>query len=173
MQEPILLTRPEPDDRPREIEPGLEWLAYWMDSAFQIPGVGVRFGLDALIGLVPGLGDTLTSIVSLYILGAARRYGVSRVTMLRMALNIALDYVVGAVPLVGDLFDVYWKANQMNVALLRRHVLATPAEQRRAHSGDRLFVAALIVVLALLLVSSVMLVYLFVGWLWRLASPAA
>ncbi|MEX2287972.1 MAG: DUF4112 domain-containing protein [Planctomycetaceae bacterium] len=173
MQEPILLTRPDPDDRPRELEPELEWLAHWMDSAFQIPGLGVRFGLDALIGLVPGLGDTLTSIVSLYILGAARRYGVSRVTMLRMALNIALDYVIGAVPLVGDLFDVYWKANQMNVALLRRHVLATPAEQRRARSGDRLFVAVLIVVLVLLLVGSVTLVYLFVGWLWRLASPRA
>lgn len=173
MREPILLTHPEPDDRPREIEPELELLAYWMDSAFQIPGVGVRFGLDAIIGLVPGLGDTLTSIVSLYILGAARKYGVSRVTMLRMALNIAIDYVVGTVPLVGDLFDVYWKANQMNVAILRRHVLATPEEQRRARSGDRLFVAALMVVLVLLLVGSVTLVYLFVAWLWRLVSPVA
>ncbi len=116
----------------QELEPELELLAHWMDSAFHIPGIGLRFGLDAIIGLIPGLGDTLTSLASLYILNAGRRYGVPRVTMLRMAANIAVDYLVGMIPLAGDAFDVVWKANQKNVALLRRHVLATPAEERRA-----------------------------------------
>ena len=102
----------------QELEPELELLAHWMDSAFHIPGIGMRFGLDAIIGLIPGLGDTLTSLASLYILNAGRRYGVPRVTMLRMAANIALDYVVGVIPFVGDAFDVVWKANQKNVALL-------------------------------------------------------
>ena len=88
-------------ERERRIEPELELLANWLDSVFHIPGLGIRFGLDAIVGLIPGVGDTLTSLASLYILNAGRRYGVPRVTMMRMALNIAIDYVLGAVPLVG------------------------------------------------------------------------
>lgn len=126
------------------IDPELEILAQWMDSIFEIPGLGLRFGLDAIIGLIPGVGDTLTSLASLYILNAARRYGVPRVTMARMALNLAIDYIFGFVPVLGDAFDVYWKANLKNVELLRRHVLATKAEERRARRGDWLFVGALI-----------------------------
>lgn len=146
----------------QELEPELELLAHWMDSAFHIPGIGLRFGLDAIIGLIPGLGDTLTSLASLYILNAGRRYGVPRVTMLRMAANIAVDYLVGMIPLAGDAFDVVWKANQKNVALLRRHVLATPAEERRARRGDWLVLAGLVAVLALLLVGAATVVV----WVW-------
>jgi hypothetical protein len=137
--------------RGRRLDPSLELLAYWMDTAFVIPGLGIRFGFDAIIGLIPGLGDVITSLISLYILAAARRYGVPRVTMLRMAFNIAVDTTVGAIPLLGDAFDVYWKANVMNVALLRRHVLATPDEQRTARRKDTLFVVGLIVGLVTLL----------------------
>lgn len=154
---------PPPRRGRRELDPELELLAQWMDSVFEIPGLGIRFGLDALIGLIPGLGDTLTTLASLYILGAARRYGVPRITMVRMAANIALDYVLGAVPLVGDIFDVYWKANLRNVALLRRHLLATPAEERRARSGDWLFVAGLMVLLIMLLVGAVTIAWLIVA----------
>jgi Domain of unknown function (DUF4112) len=157
------------DGRPRtsrrldqELEPELELLAHWMDSAFHIPGIGVRFGLDAIIGLIPGLGDTLTSLASLYILNAGRRYGVPRVTMLRMAANIALDYVVGAIPFLGDAFDVVWKANQKNVALLKRHVLATPAEERRARVGDWFVLAGLVVALVLTLIGAVSVAV----WIW-------
>ncbi|HEV8069534.1 MAG TPA: DUF4112 domain-containing protein [Planctomycetaceae bacterium] len=128
----------------RRLDPQLELLAYWMDTVFYIPGLGVRFGFDAIIGLIPGLGDIITSLISLYILAAALRYGVPRATMMRMAFNIAVDTIVGAVPLFGDAFDVYWKANVMNVALLRRHVLATPEEQRTARRKDTLLVAGLI-----------------------------
>ena len=127
----------------------------WLDSAFRIPGLGVRFGLDALVGLIPGVGDTLTSLASLYILNAGQRDGVPRVTLVRMALNIAIDYLLGAVPLVGDVFDVYWKANLRNVALLRKHALATPVEERKARSADRWFVGALIFGLLVLLVASI------------------
>lgn len=153
----------QPEVRPRyrrELDPELDLLAQWMDSVFEIPGLGIRFGLDALIGLIPGLGDTLTTLASLYILGAARRYGVPRITLVRMAANIAVDYLLGAVPLVGDVFDVYWKANLRNVALLRRHLLATPSEERRARSGDWLFVAGLMALLVTLAVGAVTL-----GWL--------
>jgi len=140
---------------PSALEPELEILAQWMDSVFEIPGLGVRFGLDAIVGLIPGFGDTLTSLASLYILHAARRYGVPRVTMARMALNIAIDYLCGAVPLLGDAFDVYWKANLKNVELLRRHVVASGAEERRARVGDWLFVGGLTLGLVCLLVASV------------------
>jgi hypothetical protein len=127
-----------------------------MDTVFEIPGLGVRFGFDAIIGLIPGIGDLLTSLISLYILAAARRYGVPRATLMRMAFNIGVDTLVGAIPLFGDAFDVYWKANVMNVALLRRHVLATPVEQRAARRKDTLFIAGLILgLLALMAVIAV------------------
>ncbi len=131
---------PRNEDIPGEIEPEIELLARWMDSVFEVPGLGIRFGLDAIVGLIPGVGDTLTSLASLYILNAARRYGVPRVTMARMAMNLGIDYIFGAVPLVGDAFDVYWKANLKNVELLRRHVHATRADERRARAGDWFFV---------------------------------
>jgi hypothetical protein len=139
---PELLDRRAPV---RRLEPQLELLAYWMDTAFRVPGLGIRFGFDAIIGLIPGLGDLITSLISLYILAAARRYGVPRPTLMRMAFNIGVDSVVGSIPLLGDAFDVYWKANVMNVALLRRHVLATPEEQRSARRKDTLFIACLII----------------------------
>jgi len=169
-----------PDEQPRrpetpELERELELLAHWLDSAFHVPGLGIRFGLDALLGLIPGVGDTVTSLASLYILNAGRRFGVPRITMLRMALNIAIDYVVGAIPLLGDVFDVYWKANLRNVALLRSHVLATPAEDRRARAGDWLFVTALILALLGLLVGTVALAWhglaLLVYWARQTPPP--
>src|ERR671915_2594115 len=81
-----------------EIERSLEQLSRWMDGLFRIPGTGWRFGLDALVGLVPGVGDVATTAVSLYILAAGVRYRVSKVTLLRMAANVAVDYVLGSVP---------------------------------------------------------------------------
>ena len=147
------------DDVPRDVEPELELLARWMDNVFEIPGTRIRFGLDPLLGLLPGLGDLLTTLVSLYILGAARRYGVPRVTLLRMASNIAIDAALGSVPFVGDVFDVFWKSNVKNVALLQRHIRATPAEQRRARSGDWLFLAALILILLALLAGALAVAY--------------
>jgi hypothetical protein len=145
----------------------LEMLAHWLDSVFQIPGLNIRFGLDVLLGLIPGLGDTATSFVSLYILQAATKAGVPRVTVARMALNIALDYIVGIVPVIGDLFDVYWKANNRNVALLRRHAQATPAQERRLEWGDRLFVYGLMALLLVLLAGCIVAAYAIMVWIWR------
>ena len=102
-----------------EVEKGLDNLAFYLDGLFRVPGTGWRFGLDALIGLVPNVGDTLTSFASFYILVAGVRYGVPKITLLRMAFNIAVDYLVGSVPVIGDAFDFIWKANQMNMDLIR------------------------------------------------------
>jgi hypothetical protein len=140
-------------------DPSLEALAELMDSVFRIPGLGTRFGIDALIGLIPGFGDTVSSAVSLYILNAARCYGVPRATLLRMAANIAIDYALGSIPLLGDISDVYWKANLKNVALLQQHLAVTPAEERRSRRGDWLFLSALVIGLLAMLIGSIALAY--------------
>ena len=97
-------------------------LANLFDTAFVIPGTEIRFGLDALIGLVPGIGDAITTVMSLFIVNEARALGAPRMLVARMVGNVALDGLVGAVPLVGDIFDVAWRANRRNMALLRAHL---------------------------------------------------
>lgn len=132
----------------------LEQIAYWLDSAFRVPGIGLRFGFDAILDLVPGIGDALGALLSMYIFQAARRFGVSRVTLARMAMNIGIDYIGGLVPFLGAIFDAYWKANIWNVALLKRHIKSTPQELRKARRGDGLFVALCIVGLVLFMVAT-------------------
>ena len=100
----------------------LDALASLLDTAFFIPGTNIRFGVDALIGLVPGIGDAVTTAMSLYIVHEARELGVPRHLVVRMLMNVALDSVVGAVPLLGDAFDVMWRANRRNMALLQKHL---------------------------------------------------
>ena len=152
----------DPPTRAR-LPPELEWLALWLDTVFRIPGVGIRFGLDAILGLVPGIGDVTTSVASLYILNAAHRQNVPRITLTRMSLNILLETIVGAIPLVGDLFDVYWKSNQRNVELLRRHLAAPPAAAARLQRSDRWFVLLLIVALIALMIGAAIAAYWILG----------
>ncbi|MBO6783617.1 MAG: DUF4112 domain-containing protein [Alphaproteobacteria bacterium] len=114
-----------PEERQRKIE-SLDRLAYWLDERFEIPGIGIRFGLDGLLGLVPGVGDTATSLVSLYLVAEARRAGASRWTMMRMLTNVGIDWLVGLIPLVGDIFDIGFKANRRNIAILKQHLDPTP-----------------------------------------------
>ncbi len=147
----------------------LKLLARLMDSAFEIPGLRLRFGLDAILGLVPGLGDLVASFVSLYILQEAQRRGVSRVTLTRMSLNILIDWLVGSVPLLGDAFDVVWKSNQKNVQLLIQHE-STPAARRRRKIGDWFFLALLIAFLMTVLAGSLTLTYFMIVSLTRWLS---
>jgi hypothetical protein len=142
-----------------EVEHSLEQLSRWMDGLFRVPGTQWRFGLDALIGLVPGVGDTLTTIVSFYILAAGVRYRVPKVTLLRMGANIAIDYLVGSIPIVGDLFDAAWKANQMNVELLRKRATVSAAEARRGRLSDWLFVALIMFFLVAMLIGSIVIAF--------------
>jgi uncharacterized protein DUF4112 len=119
-----------------------------MDAGIRIPGTNLRFGLDPILGLIPGAGDAAGAVLAGWILVEAIRLGASRATVLRIAGNVALDALVGTVPLFGDIFDFAWKANLRNVALLERHV-ATPARAARA---DRSFVVLVLAsVLALVL----------------------
>lgn len=159
-------------DAPSTVEPEVEFLARWLDDIFVIPGTNLRIGLDGLLGLVPGLGDTLTSLAAFYILAAGRRYGVPRITLVRMAGNIAVDYVLGTVPVIGDLFDICWKANRRNVRILERHLQATPAEQHRARRGDWLIVGGLILALIALLVGCVTIAWWCIATLGHLLLQA-
>lgn len=104
----------------------LEALANVMEGAFKIPGTKIDVGWDAILGLIPGVGDLLAAGVSLWIIREARQLGVSRWVLARMVWNVAVDVGVGAVPVVGDAFDVAWKANRMNVRLLKRHLAKHP-----------------------------------------------
>ncbi|HEX8353288.1 MAG TPA: DUF4112 domain-containing protein [Pyrinomonadaceae bacterium] len=144
----------EPRSR-ADVERGLDRLSHLMDGLFRIPGTGWRVGLDALVGLVPGVGDFATTAVSFYILAAGVRYRVPKVTLLRMAANVGVDYLLGAVPVVGDLFDVAWKSNQMNVELLRRRASVPAEEATSGRASDWLFLGVILLVLLLMLVGSV------------------
>jgi hypothetical protein len=96
----------------------IDALATLLDSALVVPGTNIRFGLDAIVGLVPGIGDFAMSLVSLYIVHEARQLGAPAHLLVRMVANIAIDGIVGSVPLAGDIFDVMWRANRRNMALL-------------------------------------------------------
>ena len=117
----------------------LRRFGYWMDEGIRLPGTRLRIGLDPIIGLVPGLGDALGALLGTAILLEAVRRRTPRSTLVRMIGNIALDALLGAVPLLGDLFDAAWKANLKNLALLERHL----TEPSRAKRADRLFLAVL------------------------------
>ena len=125
-----------------------------MDDMFRVPILGWRFGLDPLIGLIPGFGDTATSVVTFYILVNAVRYRVPKITLLRMGLNLAIDYVVGSLPVVGDFFDAWWKSNQKNMELIRKRATVSAEEARAGSASDWLFVGAIIVPLILLAIAS-------------------
>lgn len=111
-----------PDSEAARAIAELDLLAALLDSRWRIPGTSIRFGLDALVGLVPVLGDAATGLVSAYIVWRARNCGAANGLVARMLGNVLLDTVVGSVPLLGSIFDVYFKANNRNIRLLRRHL---------------------------------------------------
>ncbi len=99
----------------------VQWLARMMDDRFAVPGTRLRFGFDSIIGIVPGFGDALTSVISLLIVHHAWQTGASALTLARMLGNIAADFLVGVIPVFGDIFDFAFKANRRNARLLEEH----------------------------------------------------
>jgi len=110
---------------PRERLDQVQVLARVMDEQFLVPGTNIRFGWDTILGLFPGIGDALTSAISLLIVHHARQTGASPVLLARMIANVGVDFLLGSIPLVGDAFDVAWKANRKNARLLEQHLRAT------------------------------------------------
>jgi len=142
-----------------EIDESLDNLSRYLDGLFRVPGTGWRFGLDSLIGLIPNVGDTLTMFPAFYILIAGVRYGVPKITLLRMAFNIGLDYVVGTIPFVGDAFDFVWKANKQNMNLIRTRA----SGDGKGTTSDYVFVFGLITLLIGLLVGSILISLYVIG----------
>ena len=143
------------------IDKKTERLGWLLDDLFRVPILGWRFGLDALVGLIPGIGDTSTSLASFYILASAVRHGVPKITLLRMGLNIGIDYLLGSLPVLGDIADVWWKSNQKNIALLRKRATVSAEEARAGSMSDWIFVGGIIVLLVGLgITSAVVSIYL-------------
>ena len=133
-----------------------------LDSAFIVPGTKYRIGLDPILGLVPGLGDLTSPLFAIALLWHGRDLGIPRVVQLRMIFNVAIDALVGLLPVAGDLFDFAWKSNNRNIALLERHAY----EHRPPTLFDWLFVTASIVLL--LVIASVP--FLLAGWLFSVVA---
>ncbi len=136
----------------------LNLIATWLDDRFEIPGTRIRFGLDALIGWIPGIGDALAAVASLFIIFAAWKRGAARVTVLRMMLNLFIEDTLGAIPIIGDVAHIAWKANRRNYNLLMRD-----QESVQRHTWqDWLFVTSALLVMSLLFLAPfVLLFYLF------------
>jgi hypothetical protein len=140
-----------------QIERELEVFSQLMDNRFRVPVLGWRFGLNAIIDLIPEFGDVVTSIVALYVLVSAVRYRVPKVTLLRMGVNIGIYFIGGLVPIVGDIFAIWWKPNIRNMNLLRARATVSADEARAAKTSDWVFVAIIIGVLITLLLGSLVL----------------
>jgi hypothetical protein len=145
---------------------GLRQLARLLDAAVRIPGTEIRFGLDALLGLIPGAGDIAGGVLSTFIIVQAAKLGAPGAVLARMVMNVAVDSIVGAVPILGDLFDIGWKSNMRNAQLLERYV-ERPQATRAASRGA---VVAAVTAVLLIVVGMIAVVVVIVRWLAGLAS---
>jgi hypothetical protein len=136
---PVPVVRPVRVEK-SEVDPVSALIARLMDSAFVIPGTNIRFGFDALIGLFPGVGDSIGALISSVLIAQGARMGVPKIVLTRMAVNVFVNTVVGTVPIFGDIFSIYFRSNVKNYALLQKH-----ANQRHISTGrDWVFVVLLL-----------------------------
>jgi hypothetical protein len=144
-------------------------LARLLDNSISIPGTEWRIGFDAIVGLIPGIGDLIGAVLSGYIVLEAARADIPALTLARMLLNVGIDALVGAVPALGDVFDAAWKANMKNAALLERHlVVRGDVSRRKRGSVGAIVLAALVLVLIL---GAGLALGIFAGrLLWRLST---
>src|SRR5262245_41861835 len=129
------MARPHPTDeriaalkRRDEAHRRLRRIAKLMDSEFRVPVIGVRVGADALLGLVPGIGDALSGLVGAYLIYEAQRLGVPRAALLRMIANVVFDTVIGTIPVAGDIWDFFFRSNDRNMQILARHIGGLPID---------------------------------------------
>lgn len=140
----------------------LNKLAWLMDNSFRIPGTQMRFGVDGIIGLIPGIGDAIGAFISSHIMSQAAQMGVPKSILLKMAFNVALDALLGIIPVLGDVSDLIWKANQKNVKLLSDYV----EQPQKTVTYSNFFVG----MVGFLVVGLVVLIgvfgFLLMRWLW-------
>ncbi|MDY0212841.1 MAG: DUF4112 domain-containing protein [Desulfuromonadaceae bacterium] len=144
----------------------LKRLAWFLDNSIPLPRTNYKIGVDALIGLIPGIGDGIGAVMSSYILGTAAQMGVPKKILLRMGYNIAVDSVIGLIPFVGDAFDMVWKSNLRNVQLLEAYM----DNPREATISSRYFMLALIAVLAFVFILISSVGFLILRWMWQMLS---
>ena len=155
---------PEEKRKRTALEPIFKWLAYIMDDVVRVPGTQFRFGLDPLLGLIPGIGDTSSALVSAFALIQAVRLGVPKILLVRMALNVLVNEVIGVVPVVGDAFSFWFKSNARNYEIIKHHRLGTTAPKR----SDWLFVIGILLLLFVIVCAGIAISFLLLGALARL-----
>lgn len=141
-------------------------LARLLDSAVRIPGTRIRFGLDSILGLIPAGGDVVGATLAAWIVLQAARLGAPFVVLVRMTGNLAVDALVGAIPVLGDLFDLGWRGNVRNVALLERHLEAPERTRRRSALALGGVAGGLLGVVGLLAWGAWVVVRSVMGWIW-------
>jgi hypothetical protein len=155
---------PEEKAKRKSLEPLFKWLALIMDEIIRLPGTNFRFGLDPIIGLIPGIGDTSSALVSAFALIQALRVGVPKILLGRMALNILVNELVGVIPVVGDAFSFWFKSNARNYEIIKNHRLgAAPPKP-----SDWLFVIGILFVLFVIVCGGIAVSFLVLGVLARL-----
>lgn len=141
-------------------------LSHLLDNAIPIPGTDYRIGIDPILGLIPGGGDTIAAFLSAYIVIEAARLGLPRESLLRMVFNLILDTILGSLPFLGDIFDATWKANVKNLALIESH-LASPHPSKKV---DRVFLIFLILALMLIVMTVTFISVVFFRFLLGLIN---
>jgi hypothetical protein len=150
---------PEEKRKRAALEPVFKWIAYIMDDVVRVPGTKFRFGLDPLLGLIPGIGDTSSALVSAFALVQAVRLGVPKILLMRMALNVLVNELIGVVPVVGDAFSFWFKSNARNYEMIKHHRLGTIAPKR----SDWLFVIGILLLLFLIVCAGIAISFLVLG----------
>ena len=139
----------------------LDLISHVLDEWLRVPGTSIRFGLDGIVGLIPGIGDVIGGLASLVILFAGWVRGVPYITLLRMVVNIGIEVLLGTIPLLGDAFDIAWKANRRNYALIVRHL----EQQRRQTWRDWVFLMLIAGTLSAIFLAPIFLILWFLEWL--------
>jgi hypothetical protein len=155
---------PEEKQKRRSLEPLFKWLALIMDEIIRVPGTNFRFGLDPIIGLVPGIGDTTSALVSAFALIQALRLGVPKILLARMAMNILINEVIGIIPVVGDAFSFWFKSNARNYEIIKSHRLGSAPPR----GSDWLFVIGVLFALFVVVCTGIAVSFLVLGALARL-----
>jgi hypothetical protein len=158
---------PEEKDKRARLEPLFRWVAIVMDELIAFPNTKFKFGLDPVIGLVPGIGDTASAIVSALVLIQAARRGVPKILLARMSLNILINEIVGIIPGLGDAFSFWFKSNKRNYQLLLAHTAAP----QRARASDWLFVIVVLAVLFIIVATGIFVSFLVLRGIAQLLGP--
>lgn len=155
---------PEEKKRRASLEPLFKYLALIMDEFVRFPGTKFRFGLDPIVGLIPGVGDTASALISAFSLIYAARCGVPRIILARMAVNILINEIVGIIPGVGDAFSFWFKSNVRNYHLLQQHLGTSPGARR----SDWIFVVAVLGILFFVVAAGILVSFLLIRELLHL-----